>query len=149
MPYVMVPVPEEHVEEVMEFILRARARAALVQWDGKLVADLFERVDEATRSLLSVVARATLAQDDLFETDAAKGIEFTVPETLAIMRQVNDLAKEENHPPLVQTRWVSDTLPSGRVAERRVLCMDEDVAQLVRDAERAEFLASRNALESR
>ena len=26
MPYVMVPVPEEHVEDVMQFILRAIAR---------------------------------------------------------------------------------------------------------------------------
>ncbi len=33
MPYVMVPVPEEHVEDVMQFILRAMARASIEPWD--------------------------------------------------------------------------------------------------------------------
>ena len=58
MPYVMVPVPEEHVKEVMEFVIRTMARASIEEWDEESIESLFATVDEASRSLLSVVARA-------------------------------------------------------------------------------------------
>ena len=47
MPYVMVPVPEEHVEDVMQYILRALSRAAIVPWDDESIAEVYEQVDEA------------------------------------------------------------------------------------------------------
>ena len=40
MPYVMVPVPEEHVQDVMQFILREVARASLEAWDEESVEDM-------------------------------------------------------------------------------------------------------------
>jgi hypothetical protein len=35
MPYVMVPVPEEHVQDVMQFVLREMAKASHVPWDDE------------------------------------------------------------------------------------------------------------------
>src|SRR4029453_8318573 len=67
MPYVMVPVPEEHVQDVMQFILREMAKASLVPWDEESVTVLFHEIDEANRSLLAYVARATLSGTDITE----------------------------------------------------------------------------------
>ena len=50
MPYVMVPVPEEHVEAVMQFVLRAVAQAALQDWDTESLTKLWEDSDEATQN---------------------------------------------------------------------------------------------------
>ena len=36
MGYVMMPVPEEHVEAVMQFVLRAMAKASLEPWDARV-----------------------------------------------------------------------------------------------------------------
>ena len=55
MPYVMVPVPEEHVEDVMQYILRALSRAAIVPWDEESIAEVYDGVDEVSRSLLAFV----------------------------------------------------------------------------------------------
>ena len=65
MPYVMMPVPEEHVEEVMQFILRAIARASIQPWDAESITKLYGEVDEASRSLLAFVARASAAASSM------------------------------------------------------------------------------------
>ena len=70
MPYVMIPVPEEHVEEVMQYVLRAVARAAIQPWDTESIGAIFSEVDEATRSLLAFVARASADGGELESADA-------------------------------------------------------------------------------
>jgi hypothetical protein len=140
MPYVMVPVPEEHVQEVMQLILSAAARAALEPWDEDSITELFHGVDELSRSLLSFVARAVLAGQELSEADAARKIQLSVRETLAIQRELNELAKAEDRPALINQRTITESLPSGRSTTTRVLSMEEEVAKLVSAAERHELL---------
>lgn len=139
MPYVMVPVPEEHVEEVMQLVLRARARAAIQPWDAESVGELFAQVDEPSRALMAYVARATMAQRELDELDAARMIELSPRETLGIMRELNDLARAAERPQLIVRRTIPEVLPGGSTSERRLLTMAEDVAALIEEAERAEL----------
>ncbi len=75
MPYVMMPVPEEFVEEVMQFILRATARAAITPWDAESITKLYDEVDEGSRSLLAFVARASASGEELAAVDAARRIQ--------------------------------------------------------------------------
>ena len=91
--WVSVPVPEEHVQEVMEFVIRTIARASIEDWDDETIEALFARVDEASRSLLSVVARAATTGKELTEQQAADFIELTVRETFGIVREINDAAR--------------------------------------------------------
>lgn len=139
MPYVMVPVPEEHVEEVMAFILREVAKANQLDWDEASIATLFHEVDESTRSLLAYAARASMSGTDLSEVQAADLMQLSQREVAGIMRELNELARQENRPTLIGTRIVNETLPNGRTTEKRVLWMNESIAPLVRDAERAEL----------
>ena len=139
MPYVMVPVPEEHVQEVMQFILREVARASLELWDDESISELFHEVDEAGRSLLAYAARAAMSGTDISEAQAADMMQLRQREVAGIMRELNERATKSNHPTLVSTRVVSEVLPNGRTAEKRVLWMSDELAPLVHKAERAEL----------
>jgi hypothetical protein len=146
MPYVMMPVPEEHVEEVMQFILRAMARASIQSWDEPSIADIYHRVDEASRSLLAFVARASVDGEELAATDAARRIQLTPREALGIVNELNGVTREENRPNLINARSVTERLPNGRTTEKRVFQMEPDVAELVRQAEEAELADAQHPL---
>lgn len=139
MPYVMVPVPEEHVEEVMAFILREVARANLQPWDSEAISTLFHAVDEASRSLLAYVARASMAGTDISEAQAADMVQLSAREVAGIMRDLNETARDASRPTLLATRTVTETLPNGRTTEKRVLWISDEIAPLIREAERREL----------
>jgi hypothetical protein len=139
MPYVMVPVPEEHVQDVMQFVLREVAKASQEPWDEASVSELFHDVDEESRSLLAYVARATMSGKEISEADAADLMQLRQREMAGIMRELNERASKANRPVLVSARTLTETLPSGRTVEKRVLWMNEDLAALLRSVERAEL----------
>jgi hypothetical protein len=139
MPYVMVPVPEEHVHDVMQFILREVAKASLAPWDEHSVTELFHEVDEESRSLLAYAARAATTGKEISEARAADLMQLRQREMAGIIRDLNERASNANRPPLLTTRTVTETLPNGRTVDKRVLWMSEEVAPLVHDAERAEL----------
>jgi hypothetical protein len=56
-----------------------------------------------------------------------------------IVRDLNGRASKANRAPLIIARVVTETLPNGRTVEKRVLCMSDDVAPVVREAERVEL----------
>lgn len=139
MPYVMVPVPEEHVQDVMQFVLREVAKASLEPWDEESVSKLFHEVDEEGRSLLAYAARAVVSGKELSEADAAALLQLRPREMAGLVRDINERAAQASRPNLVMARVVSETLPNGRSMDKRVLSMSDDLAPLVRDAERAEL----------
>lgn len=147
MPYVMVPVPEEHVEDVMQFILRAIARASIVPWDEASLADSYHEVDETTRSLLAFVARAQSEGKELDTLAAARQIQMTPREVNGILNELQTMTRDANRPPLVAVRTVAERLANGRVTEKRVVTMEPEVADLVRAVERAELAEARQSLD--
>ena len=140
MPYVMVPVPEEHVEEVMNYMLRAMSHASLEPWDEKSIQSLFDELDEFGRSLLAFVGRASAKEKDLAEVDAAKLLQLSSRETIAVVREINDLAREFGRPSLIVRRSFAEVQPNGRTVDIPVFSMDEehiDLVNAVVDADRA------------
>lgn len=95
MPWVSVPVPEEHVQEVMEFVIRTIARANLQEWENDSMATFFAKCDEPSRALISVVARAANAGKDLTDQMAADFIELTVREMYGLQREINEAARRD------------------------------------------------------
>jgi hypothetical protein len=149
MPYVMVPVPEEHVQDVMQFILREVAKASLEPWDDESVLALFHEVDEASRSLLAYAARATVSGADITEAQAAERMQVRQREVTGILRELSERAAKANRPTPVSARAVSEVLPNGRTTERRVLWMSDEVARFVYNAEKAELADARPTLGDR
>ncbi len=140
MPYVMVPVPEEHVEAVMQFVLRAVAQAALEDWDREALVKLWEDSDEPTRSLLSFTARAAAADTQPEVPEIARQMQLNAREALAIVNELTAGAKDANRTALVTVRTTTERLPNGRTVEKRVLVIAPDVAEMIREIERAELL---------
>lgn len=148
MGYVMVPVPEEHVEETMRLILRVSSQAKVMEWDGPSITDLFHQVDEPARSVMSAVARGTLASGPTSDVEVASSIEMSQREVLSITRDLNSRGAAEDRPALFILGKEVDTLPNGRTREMRTLTMDVDVAQWVREVERAELASAPHPLMS-
>jgi hypothetical protein len=149
MPYVMVPVPEEHVQDVMQFVLREVAKSSLEPWDEKSISEFFHDIDEESRSVLAYAARATISGKELSEADAADLLQLRQREMAGIMRDLNERAVKANHANLLSTRTITETLPNRRTVEKRVLWMSEDLASLVHSAERAELADVRAPLGDR
>lgn len=142
MPYVMVPVPEEHVEDVMNYMLKALARANQEQWDQESVTELFSQVDELSKALLAHVARAITEEREVYETDAAKTVQLSLRETAAIVRELNELAREQNRPSMIVRRPTVEILPNGRTMDRYAIVVEREVAPLILEAEKADLAAN-------
>lgn len=143
MDYVMVPVPEEHVVDVMVHVARLVARASVVPWTDEAVTELFDEVDEACRSVLSLVARTTTAGKDLVDEDAAEALELNVREVRAIVRDINEAGQRGKREPLVALREASVVLRNGRTVQKRLFTMTEAVARTIRAHERASLHGER------
>jgi hypothetical protein len=146
MPYVMVPVPEEHVQDVMKFVVQLISQASIEPWNEEAIAQLFEEIDEPARALLSTVAKGVIGGKPLNEADAAAVIGMTWREVAGMMRELNDAAAAGAHPALLSRRSLSITLPNGRTREVRALAIDDEIAQLVHAADRAQLLADGHPL---
>jgi hypothetical protein len=136
MDYVMVPVPEEHVIDVMQHVARLVARASVVPWDDDAVVGLFEEVDEATRSVLSVVARSAVAGKELSDEDAAASVELSVRELRTIVRDLGDIALRDKREPILVLREMPVVLRNGRTVHKRMFTMTDAVARTIRAHER-------------
>jgi hypothetical protein len=148
MPYVMVPVPEEHVEAVMQFVIRAIARSSIEEWDEASIGELYHGIDEVSRSLVAFVARSAGDGKELDVLEAARQIQMTPREVTGIVNELTGLNRDENRPTLISMRTVQERLPNGRTTDRRVLTMEPEVADLVQAAERAELAELRQALDA-
>ena len=141
MTFVMVPVPEDNVADVMQYVLRLINQASIEPWDEASVTDFFESVDEPTRALLSAVAAATLRDQPILESEAVSAIQMDRREMIGIIREVNDLARDAGRQTLIQARTIDEELANGRSRQVRVLAMADDVARYVVEADRRHLLA--------
>jgi hypothetical protein len=138
MEFVMVPVPEEHVVEVMQYVTRLVTRASVLPWDDESVRAFFAEGDEASRSLLSLAARAMVANKQLSDDDASSSLELSNREIRAILRDLNERAMRDNREPLVTLRDAQVELRNGRTVDKRLFTMTEANARLLRAADRSE-----------
>ena len=135
--YVMVPVPEEHVPEIMQRILRLVQQASMQEWDEATVEELWSASDEITRSLLSYVARSVLMGKPITDVAAAEAIEISLREAATVMRDANEVSREMSRPSILLLRGTQETLPNGRTVDMRYFVMTEDTAKHIRNVERS------------
>jgi len=146
MPYVMLPVPEEHVNEVMQFVLTAVQKASVEPWNTDSIHEVYHQVDEVSRSLLAFVARASVEGIDISIDDAAKKIQMTGRETAGIHNELTTVSRNSNHPNLIESRGIRERLANGRMVDKRVLMMAPEIADLIRAAEEEEIAAARSSM---
>jgi len=137
MEYVMVPVPEDHVVDVMQYIARLVSRASVMPWTKESLGDYFDEIEEVGRALLSFVARNVVAGKEVSDEDAAEALELSLREIREIMRETNDGAYRNKFEPLMSPRDAAVVLPNKRTVQRRMISMTDSVARMIRAHERA------------
>jgi hypothetical protein len=135
MPYVMVPVPEEHVVEKMQYVTKLIAKSSLEEWDKEAIDELFLGADEGVRSLLSVVASAALKEQDITASEAAHALELKLKDLGDIMTPLDEAAREGGRKPILEWVLGERVGPAGRPRQVRNLVMQRDVAEMVRAIE--------------
>jgi hypothetical protein len=139
MPYVMVPVPEEHVLEVMGVVMRLAARRSHDEpprdWDQDAVNEFFAKANEPTRALLSFLAHPKRAGKEFIPPEIARTFELEPSEVSGLLGPLNREFRRANRVPLFESRVHVEASPSGRTVKRRRLMMGPEHAQMVRAAE--------------
>lgn len=125
----------------MQAVLRISAKARQEPWDQEAVSRVFHSADEPTRSVLSALARSA-GQGGVALTKVADAIEFPQREVLGIVREINEQAQNEGHPPLLMMKLDTEVLPNGRTREARMLMIETEVAAFVAAAEQEEAAAA-------
>jgi hypothetical protein len=141
MPYVMVPVPEEHVPEVMGMVMRLAARRAHDEppraWDQDAVTEFFTKANEPTRALLSFLAHPKRAGKEFIPPEIARAFELEASEVSGLLGPLNREFRRANRMPLFESRVHVETSRSGRTLKRRRLMMGRENARMIRAAEQS------------
>jgi hypothetical protein len=140
MEYVMVPVPNEFVVDVMQYVSRLVSQASLVPWTKEGVEEFFDSVEETAKSLLSLVARYTVAYKEAGYDEATEQLELSQREIREIAREINLGAQRQRFEPLLGSKETAVQLPSGRTTQRWTFVMAEPVARMIRAHERADLV---------
>jgi hypothetical protein len=131
----------------MEYVVRLAARANQQQWDPEAIAEFFLGSDEASKSVLSTVARRIIAGSPLTDDALADLVQLTRRETLGVIRELNVRATRTKRPQVMIVREVADASPDGKTGERRVLGMSAEVAEMIRKAEEIERASAPHPLQ--
>ena len=139
MPYVMVPVLEEHVLDVMCYVTRLSRshEEGTGEWDQESIERLFEESNELSRSLISYLAHPARAGHEVSPPEIAQALELQLSDFAGIVGPLNRQFRKLNKVPLFESRVASATTPSGRQMKKRTLVMTEELSQMVRTAEKA------------
>lgn len=143
MAYVMVPVPEEHVGEAMQAVVRMVARASVVDWDDESIADLWAASDEPTRLVLSAVADAVGGGGGIALEALAGAAGLTARQVLGVVQEVNEAANSTSRPPMLLHRATGAHLRDQGSRAGGVLSMPRPVAVSLSTAARARSTATR------
>jgi hypothetical protein len=146
MTYVMVPVPEHMVMDVMQQILRWSRRDSLGEWTEELMTEVFEAIDEPSRALLSISATAQAAGAPITEPNAADAMQMTQREVVSIAKELNETAEQRDLPLFFTFRAETQLLSNGRTQEVRVFPMAPKIAELVLLVDRKHLMAEGSTL---
>ena len=131
--FVMVPVPEELVHDVVHFVAKLNMQGgpggSLRPWDAAAMEKYFLEAHEETRTLLSVIARGSLAGKRVTDQAAADFMQLGAPEMLEVIRGIRESLRQERRVQLIEVEVVSEPLPSGRLREKRLLKMPPELAR--------------------
>lgn len=133
MEYVMVPVPAEHEQEVLRFLIGMAARAGQQPWEPSQVEAVLAATDDTGRTLVAAVADAVLDKAPLSEADAAAALMISRRELVGLMRELNELPEARAHGGLLGHRKVVEPARGGGEHEVRLLGMDLEAAKTVRE----------------
>jgi hypothetical protein len=134
MGYVQVPVPAEHVVEVLRWVLfRAEGGKEQLQEDVVSVTRLLGDVDDLRRTLLINIANATVADESLRLRDLADDLGVDSETVTQILDDLNRHALNGGRQ-LLELRREKIVGVYGQTASRSFVGMRPDLAPVVRSS---------------
>lgn len=117
MGYVMVPVPEEHAEEIGHFVMTLTLKGKLDAWPDGAVSGLLEACDDVDHRVLHALATSSAMWCTAPDIAAATAVE--VDDLIARVEAMNAICYKRPAPPIVMVRedggGRQSLLMSGRV----------------------------------
>jgi hypothetical protein len=130
--WVMVPVPAEHEQSVLQrVIVLGMAASGGVTWSPELLARHFDALAPEARALLRVVARRILANQPVEDMELAERFAMSVREVLGLAQEVNDATMDPFPGAIVVVQ--SEVVEDSAGGRRRVVKMDPLVASVICD----------------
>jgi hypothetical protein len=126
--YVMVPVPEEHLEEVMNFVRWHTVKPPAVTFDEQAVAWAIRGVDDMSRTLLGAAAAAALEGRDVTASDLGRASSCSYREVVGAILEINQLLLKAGG---LQATLMMRPAPGERDLSERVVSMPEPLARIV------------------
>jgi hypothetical protein len=135
MRYVMVPVPTEHVLDVMRWVLFRAPEEELhdAVRDAARIATVLAEADDLRRSLLGLVAAASLRNESLKLRDVADELEVEAGALHDVVGELNATALGPGRP-LIAIQVETAVGVTGNVGKVSYLGMRPELARLVRKA---------------
>jgi hypothetical protein len=137
--YVMVPVPKQHVQGVMAYLVRRfkdAPKEELIAWDQEAIDRLFLEANEMTRGMLSFLAHPSRVGKEFQPVDIAKALEVAVSDVAGLLGPLMRSIKKDGRQSLFESRMVSHVAASGRTTRRSSLSMHDAIASMIRSAEK-------------
>ena len=110
MPYVMVPVPEEHEEEFTRELLAISMRAATRSWDEATLRALLDGLDAPDVALVRAVSAPDRQVDRLGASELAAALGLDLTGVADAIARVNEAGAS------MSRGWIILTSPSTRPA---------------------------------
>lgn len=127
----MVPVPEEHEQELMNFLYKLAVQAELAKWSPADVEAVRDAADEQARSVLHAVASATVNQEEISHLELAGSCHIGPDQVMAAVEQINGLGAQRSLPALILFESTWGTSATGERQERRNTVMSPPTASIV------------------
>lgn len=103
MPYVMVPVPEEHEAELMQELLKMSLRERLNAWEPEPLRALVDGLEPTSRRLVTELAEVSVNNRRLSESAAAALLGIDGGELDEIVETINTQCAAQSMPYLILT----------------------------------------------
>lgn len=101
MPYVMVPVPEEHEQAFTQELVQLSLRESLNAWDRSVLGPFLGGLGNSDRSLVSTLALASVEGRRLTRSQVAGAIGVEIDVLSSMVDDLNARSKELSQPFLV------------------------------------------------
>ena len=134
MEYVMVPVPDEFVVDVMQYVARLVARASVVPWTKESVEQLLRR-GRRDQPVVAVVRGSgdRGGQGCQRRGRVAESLELSVREIRTLVRDINERrAAQQARADARAPRDQPCSFATGASVQRRLFVMNEAVARMIR-----------------
>ena len=131
--HVMVPVPQEHVEAVQEYLRWQAGPRPISVPHAEAITAACQDLDDASWDLLDIVHRALVDKDFLSTGEVAEQLGVSHREVMGTIVEINERARLAGGPPIMLLR---DATEERRHLGERIINMTRETGEVLEQVTR-------------